>query len=497
MTVEVTKDAVIAGKDIKITATAPKLTRETISSEAEAVANTIVEWVYEKVKHVVKKVVEKVSKIPIIGWLVKKVVEWVEEWVDELVKHVLQSDAKAENPVNFTNMGGVVFNGLARVGGGTAGIFVDIFDADCIYRAGADASLGADWVSVDRQNEKVIIHRLYDDDDGSFVISAGVGTASGSGTVESNRYIPDMTIVNHSDLDLVLRELILRNDEPGTPSVDSSANGTDSFSYTFSEGFMGLNLTALGDTDIIFDAAQSAENRKMTDLGEGALTVSMKGGRLITTGGAKVAANEISVTGARQVGESLDNPFELYVFDIAEYPGMRDTSFLQEVYLVAPTEAKTSALSIAADGAVYLSLTPVREWTFKDQEKDPRYLGQEAAMNLDRVSGGSESMVYIKVNAPLSWNADKATEAEEYSISLPRTEMEFVALPDTEGALTFRQVGLKDADGVATKYYLSDDGRLMNIVDPVIISGGSTGLPRQMDLIRTACPTVRPSSWTA
>ena len=76
----------------------------------------------------------------------------------------------------------VIFNGLARVGGGAAGIFVDIFDADSIYRAGADVSMSNNWVSVDRQNEKVIIHRLYNDDDGAFVISAGVGTASGSGT---------------------------------------------------------------------------------------------------------------------------------------------------------------------------------------------------------------------------------------------------------------------------------------------------------------------------
>jgi hypothetical protein len=37
----------------------------------------------------VEKVVKKVSKIPIIGWIVKWVVETVVEWVDVLVKEVL------------------------------------------------------------------------------------------------------------------------------------------------------------------------------------------------------------------------------------------------------------------------------------------------------------------------------------------------------------------------------------------------------------------------
>ena len=210
VSVEITENAEIAGKTIQITADAPKLTKEVIACEADAVANTIVEWVYEKVKHVVKKVVDKVSKIPIIGWIVKKVVEWVEEWVDELVKHVLQSDAKSYPDNSFTNTGSVAFNGLARVGGGAAGIFVDIFDRDVIYSAGTDISLGNDWFSVDRTAGTVSVNRLSNDDAGSFTISCGVGTVSGNGKVESNQYISNMTIVNHSDLNLVLRELILK-----------------------------------------------------------------------------------------------------------------------------------------------------------------------------------------------------------------------------------------------------------------------------------------------
>ena len=126
--VNVTSNAELAGKNISVRADAPELTTQVISRSATAVANTVVNYVWTKVKTVVTKIINKICKIPLIGKLIKKIVKKVVEWVDKLVEVILYSDAEAKEAGEFKNAGNIIFNGTVHVGGGAAGMFVDIFD---------------------------------------------------------------------------------------------------------------------------------------------------------------------------------------------------------------------------------------------------------------------------------------------------------------------------------------------------------------------------------
>ena len=357
VTVNVTENAEIAGKNITITADAPEIREETIHSEAEAVANTIVNYVWEKVKQVTEKLCKKVSKIPIIGKLIKWVVKKIVEWVDVLVKYVLQSDAKPVAEVNFSNVGQVFFNGMARVGGGAAGIYVDVFDGDMIETSGLDKDLkdtvddehkiptnitAAD-IDGDGYYDVVTIDGLYNNDAGSFTLTSGKGDIEGHGTIVSNQYIRDMVITAVGGIDLVLKDLVVLNEDIGAPAITSNASGTDKFTYNFAEGSMALKIESRSDGDVTF----AAGTRKDTDIGEGALIIDMNGGKLTTVDDAFIAANDINIKGARQIGENIDDAFNLYVFDIAAFDGT--TNAAGTVTLVEGTEAKANKLCIQAD----------------------------------------------------------------------------------------------------------------------------------------------------
>ena len=472
--VEVTKNAVTAGKDITVKADAPDITSETISSVADAVANTIVQWVVEKVKYVTQKLVKKTSKIPIIGWIVKWVTKTITKIVDELVMHVLYSDASS-SPVNkFKNTGTVIFNGTAIVGGGAAGIYMDVYggDMDAIHVAGLDSDLvdaNGNPTNIEVIGNQVIVNGIFNDDEGTLDLISGKGDIIGKDAVViSTNQLPEITIVNHTeDYDLVLKDLVFTNVKESAPAVNTRASGSDkefSFSYSTKEIESKLNVKADHKTNVIFRIG----NEKSVDIGEGVFTAQLNEGTISTEGDMFIAANKVWITGAGQVGTSITQPFNLKLFDIAKYPGIEG--------IVEGYDAKTNALTVEASGAVYLSLTPVKEWTYEGQEEEEGENASETALHLDRVHGGDDSMVYININAPEKTYANKLTSAdsvEDYFITEPRGNMEFVHVTaDAEGTVLTR-VRLKDADGNDTDYYLSDTGLLMNVKDAILINAGS------------------------
>ena len=344
--VNVTSNAELAGKNISVRADAPELTTQVISRNATAVANTVVNYVWTKVKTVVTKIINKICKIPLIGKLIKKIVKKVVEWVDKLVEVILYSDAEAKEAGEFKNAGNIIFNGTVHVGGGAAGMFVDIFDGLIAY-TGLDNDLTDSLKKPDKfletDGNTITVKKLYNNDVGSLRLEAGVGNISGKGTVITNSYLPNVQITNHTDKNLILKNIQMSNSNALAPDIDTSAEGNDGFSYQVSEDTPNLIIRTEGKGNITFaDGSSEADGKGSieTDLGEGVLTIEMNGGTLKTSGKAFVAANKLYISGAGKIGDGVKNPFRAYIFDISSYPGI---SGMVSAKSASPNEVKVKS----------------------------------------------------------------------------------------------------------------------------------------------------------
>ena len=468
--VEITRNAELAGKVINVIASAPEITNATINRSATAIANTVIEYVWEKVKTVVEKVVKVVSKIPIIGWFVKWVVKKVVEWIDVLVEKVFYSDAESIENGNFTNIGNIVFNGIAHVGGGAAGIFVDIFEGQ-IKASGLDTEITDNFVTTN--GDTVTIKHLYNNDVGKLNMDARVGNISGTGTLISNAVIPLMQIINHTDLHLVLKNFIFLNTDAEAPDINTNAAGNDNFKMNVDEHTPNLTVETKGKGNVTF-AKESSEDREDFDLGEGVLTIKMDeedGGNLYTTGGAFVAANKIHMEHAANIGSS-SNPFKAYVFDISGYDGTG---------VVNSRDASENEVFVKAKGDIFLQLTLVKEWMTSDQMTEAEESGGiKASLNLNNVESIGNGTVFVDIQAPMQICAGKPTADEDYEITIPRSQMDYVTLPGTKGQTLQRlrivKTGgtqINDADGNATDFWLTSDGMLMNVNSSIEFNGQS------------------------
>ena len=477
-----TDKAELAGTVINVIADAPELEKSTISRDGTAIANTIVQKVWTKVKNVVEKVVRKVSKIPIIGWFVKWVTEKVIEWIDVLVEVVLYSDAEVYKKGTYTSSGNVDLNGKIHVGGGAAGIFVDIFgdllDNISVSTSGLDADLKDQAYTV--EDGKVILKGIYNDDQGTLNVHAGKGSITGKVTTYTNGSLPEATITNHTDFDLVLKNLTLVNTQVPAPVVrlladgsqtftddkdTETAEGTESLDYgTYGEHIPQLRIVSEKGGDIIFDSDKENGGMKYADVAEGNVYIVMNGGSLLTANGAYLAANTLYIgegtgtdgnllAGPDQIGNSKEDPFQVYVFDIDAYAGLENVA--------APIAARPSDIKAHAAGDIFLALTPVKEWmTRADYESVPAEGEVRTNLNLAEIIGGTDSTVYVNVLAAKKTCANRSDLAEEYVISIPRSAMEFLTADRSGAELT--EVQICDADGQPTSFWLTADGKLLN-----------------------------------
>lgn len=456
VTITVTDTAELAGKHIRVLADAPDITSNIVSRDATAIANTVVNYVWTKVKTVVTKIVDAVAKIPLIGKLIKKIVKKVVEWVDKLVEVILYSDAEASQKGTFANAGDIEFDGRIHVGGGSAGSFIDIYDGSVMF-SGFDEDLKDLGQFLKQTGSTIILDGLYNNDLGSITIVSGTGNLKGTGTIITNGYLPDVRIVNHTDMDLILRNLDLINETGIAPDIITDAEGSDEFRFRVEEEIPGLTVITEGKGSITFadgTASNKGGGSVGTDLGEGVLTVSMNGGTLRTEGRSFVAANKLFVSGAGQVGEGLKNPFRAYIFDISSYPGTGDVAVARS--------ARPNEVSVRAAGDIHMVLTLVKEWMTREQMKQAS--GIQAVLNLKNIIGGKT--VYVDAAAPKVLCADKPVDEEDYYISIPRSQLNFVTLPGAKGE-TFQEVQLKDAKGNPTDFWLTSDGMLVNKAEDI------------------------------
>ena len=190
----------------------------------------------------------------------------------------------------------------------------------------------------------------------------------------------------------------------------------------------------------------------------------MNGGRLLTANGAYLAANKLYIgqgtgtdgtvlAGPDQIGNSKDDPFQVYGFDISAYAGIEN---------VAPAiEARPTDIKAHANGDIFLALTPVKEWMTRSEYDSTPAAGEvRINLNLAEIVGGTDSTVYVNVLAAKKTCANKSEEAGEYVISVPRSAMEFLTADRQGTELT--EIQIYTADGQPTDFWLTADGKLLN-----------------------------------
>ncbi|NCB91906.1 MAG: hypothetical protein EOM40_04945, partial [Clostridia bacterium] len=443
-------NAELAGKVISIIASAPAIVEGTVNRNSTAIANTIVEKVWTKVKTVIEKIVDKVSKIPFIGWLIKKIVKKIVQWIDVLVEKVLYSDAEAYKHGTFTNGGDIAFNGSAHIGGGSAGTFIDILDADgSIYFAGLDSSINkGNLIAVNHVKKTITINQLFNNDVGTFNMSADLGNISGRGTIYGNSYLPNVNVVNHSDYALILKDIQLINAGIQAPNINTNAAGNDTFGMSFGEEIPRLTITSLNGTDVTFGIGKNRE----TDLGEGILTIYLNGGSLYTEkaatrsndGDAFVAANKLYVYGASQIGKDINNPFRAYIFELSSFQAISGVS------LEIPERKNIVVMN--ADGSIYAELTLVKVW-MTDAQMKANEGKLQASLNLDQIIAGKD--IRLNMMVPQSFSAGRST-GESYEITVPRSHMQFVSAVVSE---ELTKVAITQ-NGVETQYWLNAEGMI-------------------------------------
>ena len=444
----------LAGKDVVVTALSPEITESVVKRDATAIANTIVQWVWEKVKEVITRVVKKVSKIPIIGWFVKWITETIIRWVDKLVKYVFYSDAEQVTSGTFTSNGSVCFEAGASVhlGGCGSGIYVEIDDAANVYVNGTDDDfVAATDVVKDTANKTITIWGLKNEDTGSLTVNALNGSAYSTGDVliYTNTYLPAVDITNYSDYTIILRDMKAYNGNLGTPAVRvNSGNTAASFTYVFVDDVTAFTYDSYGDGDLIFGVGTE---RRETDIGEGTITIDMHNHGSVYTErinndddeSAFVAANTLTIVNAINIGAD-GSPFIALLFDVSEYAGMSGISL--------GNAHRINAVDIVASNNIYTKLGLVVFWKTETAYNN-RDLSNQGTLNLNRITAGS--VAHITILDPQCITDDLATLATMISIAVPGTTI-FINGETLAGQTG--KVAILDSDGNPTGYFLTEDG---------------------------------------
>ncbi|MEO1004704.1 MAG: hypothetical protein AAFW67_02390, partial [Cyanobacteria bacterium J06638_38] len=205
----------LAGENVNLEAESPQDKQSVYSRDAEADAQTIVNYIVEVIE-----VVEKVTKkIPIIGWFVK----WVTRTVTRIIEEVLNSDESAELTGAFNSDNSITFNG-------------DILQGSALnpqLTVNADYSFEIDGdITAQVVGDDVVVDDIANDNPGNVVMSSPGGTVSGNGTVHKNGVFASITLINNSDKNLKLNNISVVNRNPDEPDVNVIAE-TDSSNFSF------------------------------------------------------------------------------------------------------------------------------------------------------------------------------------------------------------------------------------------------------------------------
>ena len=239
--------------------------------DANAIANTVVNWVLTTVDVLVKEV----SKIPIIGWFVKWVWKRVSKWVAEITNSeseaLLRGTLAIENAIQFDA-------DVFQLSSTSPELIVD-----------SDGNIVRDFlVDARREGDEIIVDDLINAGRGKVLIDASNGLLFGDGRVFVNNAYETVTLENNSDLDLRINDIDIASDHLVTPDVEF-----------FSSNDFDLEIVAGVERSSVIINNTSTSDVIIAGLIEnpfGDTTIVNRGGDILSTGNGIVQSNALRLS---------------------------------------------------------------------------------------------------------------------------------------------------------------------------------------------------------
>ncbi len=244
------------GKDIYVSASAPRESEVQYRKEAKYRAETVTEFVKQTVERItttIEKVAEKVIKW--LPWPFNKIVKWITKtvvkvirWTEEiLVEKVLQSKTEAKEEGSYTSSNNVTLNGDIYYGNNApVSIIID--------ENGQITNPDVTWHVEDG---KIVIDSFVSKTSGSLKLEALLGEIKGNVTVHNNNVITDLSIINRSLMHLVVKDLDLyAESDPEKSAYTLLCNDYSRFTMTDvvdSTGQPVINIASNRGADITLD----------------------------------------------------------------------------------------------------------------------------------------------------------------------------------------------------------------------------------------------------
>ena len=207
--IDVQVNATLRTDSLVVNAKAPQET-SIYNRTAEADADTVVQYV----KEVVEEVKKFVSKIPIIGWIIK----WITCLVEKLIEVVLHSDETALLTGSLSSHASVNIDGNVE---------------QCPPKRpkitiGRDGRVTAEGITFEMDDDEIVIGDILNDALHSISIAAPSGRVTGQGKISFAKTFEAVEIVNNSDKDVRIRDVRVRADNPQRPDLEITAGKDES-----------------------------------------------------------------------------------------------------------------------------------------------------------------------------------------------------------------------------------------------------------------------------
>ncbi|HOS17739.1 MAG TPA: hypothetical protein PK438_00500, partial [Clostridia bacterium] len=430
--------AELAGETVKIEAYAPTFETGTVFKEATAVANTVISWITRTIKKVSEWIEKKVSKIPLIGWLIKKIVHTIVEWITEVIKVITYSDSVSTTDGSLDSQSdlaagvSVAEGAKVHLGGAAAGMWIDVREDGAVWTAGLDNDYNGDPDAFHAlEHGQMKLGPIYNNDPGTLTITVRNGAlhSASAFTTYWNTYLPSVVINNYSDFDLVFDELRVANPAAIAPEVHAASNSGYQPVQVYADEVPVIVITSAGGGDVVF--TKTIENVR------GSVTIRMTGSEpgdiyaIHDTTGSALRVNTLTISGARNIGKGPADKLILEFYNAfakpAEYaPG---TGRLVRV----GEEARASRMDVEAGGAVYISIALVVDLGEIDLTGTTILAHVESLhletprLTVERIRGGGEVYIEQKQTRIRYTDVSRIAGADIASISFPNGSMAFVA----------------------------------------------------------------------
>ena len=440
------------GKDIYVSASAPRESEVQYRKEAKYRAETVTEFVKQTVERItttIEKVAEKVIKW--LPWPFNKIVKWITKtvvrvirWTEEiLVEKVLQSKTEAKEEGSYTSSNNVILNGDIYYGNNApVSIIID--------ENGQITNPDVTWHVEDG---KIVIDSFVSKTSGSLKLEALLGEIKGNVTVHNNNVITDLSIINRSLMHLVVKDLDLyAESDPEKSAYTLLCNDYSRFTMTDvvdSTGQPVINIASNCGADITLDGMISYYTAILNIIFNG------DRGNVYLGKNGKLEVSELHIKNAASAGS-------------------RDRYFRAELYATEDENGtlKQPQLTIEALEDVFAEIGLVRYLEIQGTDAASARAAADAkaaqAVNVNRalLSSISGKNIRLKLDSPKLLVGVIVTDKENFQYTYTQTKTEKTALDIVASAvkdktkyegILYSRTEFHDATGNwETRYYTDE-----------------------------------------